>query len=149
MEKLKQLTREHLDKVDVMQLATQADGQPWCCTVHFFVDDDFNIYWMSTEKRRHSLEIGESAPAAIAMAVESRAGHPVIGIQVEGDARRIHDASEDVITAYAARHGRDGTFVKEVLNGESEHKLYQLVPRLFQLFDKKNFPDSPQQQWQP
>ncbi|MES2971687.1 MAG: pyridoxamine 5'-phosphate oxidase family protein [Patescibacteria group bacterium] len=57
MPDLKQLLKKYLASTNVMQLATSVDGRPWACTVHFYADDNFNLYWISTEARRHSQEI--------------------------------------------------------------------------------------------
>lgn len=149
MNDLRQLITEHLNKVNIMQLATQKDGQPWCCTVHFAADDDLNIYWMSLPTQRHSQEIGDRAKAAVAMAIESRPGHRIIGVQVEGDAKRIDDMEKikEVFEFYG--HHRGEEWRQNVLAGKSEDKLYCITPRLIQLFDTQNFPHDPKQEWRP
>lgn len=37
----------------------------------------------------------------------------------------------------------------KLLSGEDPHKLYQIKPELFVLFDEINFPDNPRQEWRP
>lgn len=148
---LKELITSHLKTTDIMQLATVRDGQPWCCTVHFLPDENLNLYWLSTPSRRHSQEIRDDARVAAAMAIQSAPGKPVIGVQVEGDARRVtdHETIKKVMRQYVDRHGKDEQWHDEVVAGRDEHLLYCLQPRLYTLFDQQNFPEDPRQEWQP
>jgi uncharacterized protein YhbP (UPF0306 family) len=151
---LKELITNYLSTKHVMQLATVRDGQPWCCNVHFLADENANLYWLSTQERRHSQEIRDDPRVAVAIAVqtdEEKPGAPVVGIQVEGDAELINDPDEikRIMRKYTDHHGRDETFFQDITSGNNPHKLYRLKPRLYVLFDKKEFPDDPRREWKP
>lgn len=150
MKTVEQLIKEYLPRVEVMQLATAHNGQPWACTVHFVSDDHLNLYWLSTPERRHSREISQNPHIAAAMAVQSERHVPAIGVQVEGDAAVIEDATElkRVMDLYATKHNSDPQWVDDVVAGVNLHKLYCLRPRLYVLFDKQTFPQDPLQEWQ-
>jgi len=142
---IKQLATDHLQDSFVMQLATSRGDQPWVCNVHFFADEDLNLYWMSDPTTRHSEDIAANPHVAVAVAVNE--DMPLIGVQIEGDAEQLEFADyEDVLHKYAARHKREG-FVEKALSGEMPFKLYRLAPRVVQIFDLKNFPKSPKQEW--
>lgn len=141
----KQLILKHLKDIYVMQLATAKDGRPWACNVHFYVDDRLHFYWLSSPATRHSQDIAANPHAAVVVAVHAQP--PLIGVQIEGEAKqcdpKVHQAA---LHAYAERHGR-GTWVTDVLKGKGGLKMYRLVPDVLSVFDQKNFPESPKQVW--
>lgn len=65
----KDLIKEHLAKTNLMQLATSVGDQPWACTVHYYSDENFNLYWMSTPDRNHSQQIEQNPNTAVAIMV--------------------------------------------------------------------------------
>ena len=142
---IKQIARGHIKDLYVMQLATSCDNQPWACTVTFFADDDLNLYWMSVPDCRHSEEIAGNPRVAAAFAVHT--DMPLIGVQIEGDAEQLELAGhEELLNTYAERHNRQKV-VESALSGKVNLKLYRLTPRLVQVFDLKNFPEAPKQEW--
>lgn len=146
------LIQKYLRTKHVMQLATVREGQPWCCNVHYWADDDANLYWISTEARRHSQEIRDDQRVAAAIAVqtdEEVVGTPVIGIQVEGDAETIDDPNEvkRILRQYFDYHNKPEQLYEDILSGKNPYNLYRLKPRLYVLFDVQNFPDDPRQEW--
>lgn len=144
MNDIKQLIRDHLSQVELMQLATQKDGQPWCCTVHFAADDELNIYWASLSSQRHSKEIGAQAKVGATMVISPH--FPLIGVQIEGIAKRIDNTEEmkEALQVYGTQ--RDDEWRQKVLSGEGD-TLYCIQPSHIQLFDLKNFPNAPKQDW--
>ncbi len=145
---LQKLIREHIAKVEVMQLATSVNNQPWACTVHFAYDDNTNIYWFSKDETRHSQEVAQNPHVAVAMAIKTE--WPVIGVQIEGDAEQMSDKAEieAVVRNFAERHKREPAFVQGVLNGTNGFKPYRLTPRRIQIFDTQNSPKEPKQVWE-
>src|SRR5688572_9922168 len=54
----RQLYRDYLKDIKLMQLATCRDSQPWLCHVWYVMDEEAGkIYFISRETRRHSQEI--------------------------------------------------------------------------------------------
>lgn len=144
--------QKYLDQHEIMQLATERDGQPWCCSLHYVVDDALTFYWMSFADRRHSQEIAANPKAAIAVAVKTDL--PVIGIQVEGDAVQITDPADIEAAArlYNQKIVRSQEWLDAYLAGNDEgFTFYKLVPRMFVLFDRvaEGDPTKARQEWRP
>jgi uncharacterized protein YhbP (UPF0306 family) len=140
-----ELLRKYLDQQYMMQLATVADGQPWCCTVYYVVDDELNLYWASLPTRRHSQEIAQHNKVAAAIPVKFINGEKVVGIQVEGTAEQVEPTPDikKIAEKYATKFKRDGQWIDNFVAGKTEHRLYKLVPASFVLFDEQNFPGNP------
>jgi uncharacterized protein YhbP (UPF0306 family) len=142
-----ELLKTYLEQEHKLQLATAVDGQPWSCTVYFVADEDWNLYWASLPTRRHSREIKQNPKVAAAIAIKGVIGEKVIGIQIEGTAQELRPGMYDreVVERYAARFGRDESWVSDFINGKTEHQLYKLTSRGIDLFDEENFPGGQRQ----
>jgi len=143
--KAAELADKYLAEKHAMQLATVADGQPWICTVYFVADGERNLYWASLPNRRHSQEIGSNPKVAAAIKVKGVKGEPVIGIQVEGLAERLEAPDKAIVQAYAKKFGRDAQWIKDMLQGSTQHRMYKLAPSAVYLFDEVNFPGGERQ----
>jgi len=148
MSRERQLLQSYLDERYMMQLATLAGDQPWCCTVYFVTDEAHNLYWASLPSRRHSQEIAQHPKVAAAIPVRHVNGEPVTGVQLSGLAEVVEPApAMRVITErYAAKFGRDDRWVEDFVAGRTEHRLYKLTPTELVLFDEYNFPENPRRQ---
>ncbi len=145
-----QIIREHLPTRNVMQLATAKDNQPWACTVHYYSDSDLNLYWISTPNRRHSLEIENNNKVSVAVMVHENTPDEdyVIGIAIEGTAKQVAECDEKILMGYRAKHHKGETFVEDMKSGNKPYKVYMLTSKKFVLFDTKNFPEHPRQEWE-
>lgn len=143
----RELIKKFLLDKEVMQLATVKDGKPWVSNLHYVADKNHNIYWLSKPDRRHSQEIKNHAHVAAAIAVRSP-DHPVIGLQIEGQASEVKDKKEltEVMRVYADRFKVSESFYNEFMAGKNPHKMYRLKPENIVLFDEQNFPDDPRQE---
>ncbi len=135
----------------VLQLATVKDNKPWLCTVHFYSDEQGRIYWVSTKERRHSLELS-SNPHATATAViheDSPEENYVISITIEGEVVVVKDREtiEDMRNTYVPKLGKPESIIDQVLDANDSLELFCLVPSKVSVFDNKNFPDKPKQEW--
>jgi len=139
------IIKQYLQEQHVMQLATVRDGQPWCTSVYFILGDDGNLYWASIPSRRHSIEIGDDARVAAAIAVKSEIDKKVAGIQIEGTAKQIITKQDihPIAIKYADRFNRTAQWVEDFSSGKTEHCLYVLCPTKYVLFDESNFPVDP------
>lgn len=132
-----------------MQLATSVDGQPWACTVHYYSDENLNLYWVSRSDRKHSQDIKQNNKVAVAVMVHENTPDEdyVIGMSIEGAAEIIEqDAPEEIVQGYVSKHGKDPDMT-DIANGRSPHKFYVLKPLKIVLFDNKNFPENPRKEW--
>jgi uncharacterized protein YhbP (UPF0306 family) len=135
-----------------MQLATSLNGQPWVCNIHFYSDDNLDIYWVSTLERRHSLEIKQNPKVAATILVHlNTPDEPyVIGITVEGEAELLGEVVDSEVGAgYVIKHSKDDHFLADIADGKNPHRFYRLKPFSIVLFDTKHFPENPRQEWLP
>jgi len=142
-----ELADQYLGEQHMMQLATLAGDQPWCCTVYYVHDKDRNLYWASLPSRRHSQEIAQHNKVASAIAVKFTKGEKVIGIQVSGTAEQLEPSEtiRPVAEQYAEKFGRDEQWINDFVAGRTEHRLYKLSPGSIDLFDEVNFPNGERQ----
>lgn len=151
MKDVEHLVSEYVSGTNIMQLATSKDGQPWICTVHIY-NDGLDIYWISTESRRHSADIADNNKvAAYVLVHENTPDEPyVVGLSMEGTAKLVGQEIDGIIDkAYAKKHGKKPEFMSDIKNGKNPHRFYKFVPRKVALFDTKNFPTNPRQEWAP
>jgi uncharacterized protein YhbP (UPF0306 family) len=143
----KEFITRYLSQMQIMQLATAANAQPWICNLHFAADGKANIYWISKDNARHSADILVNPQVAIAIVVQTE--KPLIGLQAEGTAEIITDTAilRSAMDLYVARHGTDRHFADSVIAGTNEHKLYAFTPKLVSLYDEAHFAGLPPQVW--
>lgn len=147
-----QLTTEYLTggKTRMMQLATAVNGQPWCCTVYYAVDSDLNLIWISTPDRCHSQAITENSNIAGAIAYDQQPGSQpfVQGLQFEGVATMLTgDEEAAAAQTYAEQLHRKDDLLADIRSGKNPHKVYKVHVSKYVLFDSKNFPEQPRQEW--
>lgn len=65
--KLQKLIKDYLKEARLMQLSTSINNQSWTCSVWFASDEDLNIYWFSSTKRRHSKEVMKNSKVSAAI----------------------------------------------------------------------------------
>jgi uncharacterized protein YhbP (UPF0306 family) len=150
MGKLEELIQKYLTVTNVMQLATSVDGHPWACTVHFWADDNFSLYWISTEARRHSQEIKQNQKVAAAILAHENTPDEkyMIGLSIEGAAEFLgQDPGGQISEQYAAKLQKPQDLMADIKTGKNPHRFYRLVPSRIVLCDTKEFPENPWQEW--
>lgn len=143
-----EVARREINKCNIMQLATCADNIPWVVTVHFYADDDLNLYWCSRPDRRHSQEIRQNTNASATILIHENTTEEnwVIGITVSGKAEELKMLDGKLAQAYIDKLIKDPQMPQKIASGEIPDKWYRLKPESMILFDTKNFPTSPRQQ---
>jgi nitroimidazol reductase NimA-like FMN-containing flavoprotein (pyridoxamine 5'-phosphate oxidase superfamily) len=142
------LIRQYINQVNILQLATSKDDQPWIVTVYFYADENHNIYWNSRPNRRHSQDI-ESNPnvAAILLIHENTASEDwVIGLTISGQAKIIENLDDKLSEVYISKLLKDPDLPAKIKNGTDPAKWYRLKPSSLVLFDTKDFPTDPRQE---
>lgn len=149
MDKVERLIREFLPKRNVMQLATSLNDQPWACTVHYYSDEDLNLYWISTAERHHSKDISLNQKVAVAILVHENTSTEkyIIGMSVVGTAELLTEGIEEIAVAYKEKLNKDPALMADILNGKNPHKFYRLKPSKITLFDTKNLLGNPRREW--
>lgn len=146
----KALVKQFLKEARVMQLATSVDNKPWVCNVHFYADDELNIYWASAPARRHSEEIAKNPNIAATIKIHEDTPEEayVIGISIEGTAKLAsEEEAKKIAKAYGEKLGKSPTLIEEILSGKNPNKFYKLTQKNVVLFDTHNFPDNPRQEF--
>lgn len=137
----------YLKNAKTMQVATLANSQPWVCTV-YFVEDEFNLYWLSFPSRRHSQDLARNPRAAIAIQVKT--DQPVIGIQAEGRVTEVKDKDivQKVMEMYVNKYEAGRDFYENFLRGANQHTMYKFAPQKYVLFDEVNYSAGPRREIQ-
>ena len=143
---LKLLVEEILTASRELVLATCAGNVPWASTLVFGHDADFNLYWISDEKTRHSRELVKNPQVSAAMTVPSSKNK---GLQIQGEARELKE--EEVVGAAREYFAKRGTTklpetlgdVNDLTKGRAWYvlkptKIYVLDEELFG-FDRQEY----------
>lgn len=141
---LKKLIFEYLDKALLMSLATSVNNQPWVCSVWYAVDEDMNIYWISSTTRRHSHEVLDNKKIAGAIVLPQTPKDAPRGVQFQGIAKMLTE-EKDIKKAMSVYAGRifPEEKIKEFMNSPTHpHRFYRVKPTQFVLFDAVNFPEN-------
>ena len=149
MKDLKAVIAEYLGITKVMQIATCVDDTPWCCTVYFAYDDDWNLYWISKPEQRHSREIAKNPKVAGAIAYDQQPSQRVVrGLQFEGTAELLSGREEEKASKYYIKQlDREASLLEDIRSGANPHKFYRIKPSKFVLFDRLNFPNKERQEY--
>lgn len=145
---LRKLVEDYLKEAKLMQLATSFGNQPWVCSVWFASDEDLDIYWISSENRRHSKEVMKNQKVAAAIVLPQTPQDVPRGLQFQGIAELLEN-EDDVDKAVALFSGRifPKEKIKEFMDSKTNpHKFYRIKVEKFVLFDVANFPDNPRQE---
>lgn len=147
---LRKLIKNYLKRTRMLQIATSVNGRPWCCTVYFAHDKDFNFYWISKPSTRHSKEIVKN-PNVAGTIVYDQQPYPkkgVRGLQFEGKAKLLSGREEEKASKfYIKQLNREESLLEDIRSGKNSHKFYRTKPSKFVLFDRENFPKNERQEY--
>jgi len=143
------LIRQYVNQSNIMQLATCLNDQPWVVTVHFYADADLNLYWSSRSDRRHSQEIAANpnVSATILTHENTTEENWVIGLTASGQAEQLDSLGDDITGAYIKKLLKDPELPFKIASGAVPDKWYRLKLLSIILFDNKDFPTEPRQEW--
>lgn len=151
-EKLEKLIREYLDEGALMQVATCRNNQPWTCNVWYSYDDHLNLYFISSNQRRHCEEIrdNERVAAAIVHPIYNEAGgQECRGITLEGTATELGILSSGkAFDNFMRRWPKAKKYVakKDLIKNLTKVRFYKVTPKTIVLFDEVNYPDQPRRE---
>jgi uncharacterized protein YhbP (UPF0306 family) len=144
------LLADYLSRARVMQLASSQDNKPYVVNVHYYADPAGNLYWISTRERRHSQELEANPSACVVIKVHEDTPQEqwIVGLSIEGTVEYIgEDPGDEVFEGYKSKLGKPDQLMNDVRSGTNPHKFYKLTPTTYTLFDTKNFPSQPKQEW--
>lgn len=141
----KQLAKQYLQEIKIMQLATAEDNQPWVCAVHFYADDDLNLWWSSRTDRKHSQQLAGNPQASATVLVHENTPEEdyVIAVTATGTAELVKDISEEIKQAYITKLDRPDHLTPPA----NMQEFYRLKPESIVVFDTKNFLKGPRQEF--
>ncbi len=146
-EKVKNYVQEILGNVKQMVLSTSHNSKPWSATLLFAFDKNLNLYFFSTEDRRHSKEIAQNPNVSGAIAREHTKGlseDSHRGIQFEGLCKLV--TQKEVKDAYELFTKRFPQIVEYHSLEDATKELYKIKISKFVLFDTLNFKEEPRQE---
>jgi nitroimidazol reductase NimA-like FMN-containing flavoprotein (pyridoxamine 5'-phosphate oxidase superfamily) len=141
------LIKKYINQSNILQLATSVKDMPWVVTLHFYADEDLNLYWSSRHNRRHSQEVltNPNASATILVHENTQKENWVIGVTLSGQAELVEDLNDSIAQAYVKKLLKDPDLPLKIRDGSVPDKWYRLKPETIILFDNKDFPENPRQ----
>ncbi|HEX5456267.1 MAG TPA: pyridoxamine 5'-phosphate oxidase family protein [Candidatus Saccharimonadales bacterium] len=141
----KKLAKEYLENIKIMQLATAENNKPWVCTVHFYADNELNLWWSSRTDRKHSQQLAGNSQASATVLVHENTSEEdyVIAITATGKAELMKGISKEVKQAYITKLDRPAYLTPP----NNMQEFYRLKPESIVVFDTKNFPKDPRQEF--
>ena len=90
---LRQQVLTYLQTHHTLTLATVGSEGPWAAAL-FYVNDGFDLYWLSDPHTRHSENITRTRRTAVTIQEDYRNWQMIRGIQMEGTAEQIGPLAE-------------------------------------------------------
>ncbi len=146
---VEELIRKYINQVNIMQLATSANDQPWVVIVHYYADLDFNLYWTSRPDRRHSKEIAANPKTSATILIHENTANEnwVIGLTASGESELVNNMEDKISQAYVSKLHKDPNLPANIATGKDLANWYVLRASNIILFDSKDFPTNPRQDY--
>ena len=95
----------YLEAHTTLTLATTGPGGPWAAAL-FYVNDAFDLYWLSDPGTRHSVDLALDPRVAVAIQEDYRDWRVIQGLQMEGTARELGPLAQAArpMELYAAKY---------------------------------------------
>lgn len=146
----KQEIYNYLQTQILMGLSTFGDSNslPWPAIVYFIVDEDLNLYFISSKKAKHCQNIYENPKVTCTVfdSSQKNAGGK-IGIQYSGQAEEVNSKEKVEWMIERWNHhiaGKDGWRPAPTeLLGEGTSRVYQVAPVKIKFFNTKEFKKGP------
>jgi uncharacterized protein YhbP (UPF0306 family) len=126
--------RAFLATQSTLALATaDAEGNPQVAPLFYWSDDDLNLYWLSAETSRHSLNLARHALVAATIYPSVWEWTAIRGLQIEGQASVVSDSTrrDTILAAYKAKFSLPAAFDEQI----TVSSLYVLKPTWLRWLD--------------
>lgn len=128
----------YLEAHNVMTLATSGPEGAWAAAV-FYASSDFTLYFVSSPKSRHALDIERQPRVAAAIHEDYRDWRAIQGLQLSGDVERLEGQARDAMLAcYRRKFGfldNPGAALAPVLAALGKAACYRLRPSALYFID--------------
>jgi uncharacterized protein YhbP (UPF0306 family) len=126
---------------NVMTLSTSGPEGPWSAAV-FYASRDFTLYFVSSQKSRHALDLERDPRVAAAIHEDYRDWREIQGIQLAGTVERLEGAERDAALAcYREKFGflnNPSAALLPVLEALGKAACYRLTPSELHFIDNAN-----------
>jgi len=129
-----QIVCAFLETQSTLALATtSSDGQPQVAPIFYVSDDRLNLYWLSSPKSRHSVNLVRNPKVAATMYPSVWQWNDIVGLQLEGEARPVGDERirEQILILYLRKFQLPPDF-DSVIQAST---LYALTPNWLRWLD--------------
>ncbi len=95
----------YLERHNTLTLATAGPDGPWAAAL-FYVNDAFDLYWLSDPRTRHSRNVAHNPHAAVTIQEDYRDWRVIQGLQMEGTAAEVGplEDARHPMQLYAAKY---------------------------------------------
>ncbi len=116
-----------------LSLATvNADGTPTIAPLFYVSDDELNLYWLSSPRSRHSVNLTERPNVAATIYPEVWDWKSIRGLQIEGRATAIeNEERQRALTRYQDKFTLPSSFDAQI----AASIFYKLVPHWLRWLD--------------
>jgi uncharacterized protein len=136
-QQVEQTIREYIPQIIHMSLATVKDNRPWVCEVHFYYDDDLNIYFASSIDSRHGKEIAENPYVSANIVTQHHKDQRTRCVDFEGTAKILdwEEAEHTAYKAYVARYGESKGLLEKI-SGDGNLRFFKINVENYYLTDE-------------
>ncbi len=138
---LRQHVLHYLHSHNTMSLATVGPDGPWAAGL-FYVNDAFDLYWLSNPESRHSRNIAHNPQVAVAIHEDYQDWRMIQGIQMEGLAQEVGTPAQATrpMVLYVAKY----SFLKDpplpLVQALAKMRVYHFKPtRVYFIDNVKGF----------
>ena len=134
MDNTRDAVRAFVESQSTLALATvSADGLPQVAPLFYVSDDNLNLYWLSSETSRHSINLAAQPQVAATIYPDVWQWTDIRGVQVEGRAATVRDlqARAAVLARYRAKFPLPPAFDAQI----AASALYMLKPTWIRWLD--------------
>ena len=117
-----------------LSLATSGEGGAACVAPLFYiVDEEFSLYWFSSESSLHSLNLKRTPRAAATVYRNAESWREICGVQLSGEVSRVTEPGRraSLVKAYCERFKLGRVFRLALHTSD----LYSLRPEFFRYID--------------
>lgn len=144
--KLKKSILEILKATPLWSMATvNSDSTSHINTAYFCFDDDFNFYFLTPPKAKHSKNLENNSSVAITIFNTNQpwGAKPLRGIQIWGKAENTKTITTGIAKETYCKRFKDAAGwldnIKKEKMKDVHSRFYKVIPTKMKLFDEKNF----------
>lgn len=128
-----------LKEVKIVTVGTiDSDGNPWICNVHFGVDENLNLYFVSKEDSNHSKHISEKKEVAFTVYTFNKTGkNDKASVQGKGLAEPLYDLQSISVGAKTISEKFSKWIIdpQDMVSNPEKKRMYKISPTYIKYLD--------------